>query len=567
MFKTRPLTAILQKTYQDIVRKPVFSRNSTLYTQIAFSSTENNPQKRIKLVTNKPTDKKKDLSEPISKSTPKENKLDGLVAAAFGPWWPKTDDFLDSDNVLNDLGRRVTFDMLIKPSPDQRSNMTSAEGSNDVCVLPKHVHMLASDFINNSLYNPSYGYFSKQAMIFSTNIAYQYQDIRDTSQLLEKVGQLYSDMERELEGVESIPRQIWHTPSELLKPWYGYSVANCVLQKYKNQTANIADNKRPPLVVYEIGAGNGTLMIDFLKFISTNEPQIYENMEYTVIEISTRLARKQLSRKLGTEITKPPKKISIINKSIFDWDKLDDRKCFVLVMEVIDNFSHDVVRYDYATGDPYQCLVYIDKNGDFHEVMEPVNDPNIKEYLQICSDVGHTSPVRRSSLWKKLRYQLPFCPNTTKHEYLATNMMQVCKILFSKFPNHNLVLSDFYHLPDTVEGENGPVVQTRYKGNMVPCSTFMVQPGWFDIFFPTNFELLRDIYIAISKQFESPIINQNSQEDTVQLQSERNNTTRNPQVLTHEEFAKIYADLDKTKTKSGENPMLELYKNNKFLLS
>ncbi|OMH85265.1 hypothetical protein AX774_g1190 [Zancudomyces culisetae] len=128
----------------------------------------------------------------------------------------------------------------------------------------------------------------------------------------------------------------------------------------------------------------------------------------------------------------------------------------------------------------------------------------------------------------------------------------MCKLLSTHFPKHRLILSDFYKLPDTIEGINGPVVQTRYRGNMVPCSTFRVQPGWFDIFFPTNFELLKKIYTHTRKTAASAGGSYDSEE---------------PVVLTQGEFVTKYADLSKTKTRSGENPMSMLYENNKFILT
>ena len=82
---------------------------------------------------------------------------------------------------------------------------------------------------------------------------------------------------------------------------------------------------------------------------------------------------------------------------------------------------------------------------------------------------------------------------------------------------------------------------------MVPCSTYMVHPGWFDIFFPTNFELLKDIYQLVCRSGHA--------------ESEK------IKVLQQKEFLKRYADLARTQTKSSENPMLMYYENVKFLLS
>ncbi|OLY79543.1 DNA polymerase epsilon subunit 2 [Smittium mucronatum] len=447
------------------------------------------------------------ISPLLNARKKKESKLDQLTSTLFGPWWPKAEgDFFDMD-VPIDMGKRVTSKDLFEYSKNLTKDSTD--------LIPMNVNMLARDFINNSLYNPNYGYFSKQALIFSTREGYNFGDIRDTNELLSKVGEMYKNMETELDGVDSIARQIWHTPTELLKPWYGYSIANCLLTKLKKirKEREINGMQKVPLIIYEVGAGNGTLMIDIINYVRLHEPEIYRDMEYNVIEISPRLARKQLSRKLKGHFEEVEKKINIYNKSVFDWEKKDDRVCFVLAMEVIDNFPHDVIRYDYVTEEPYQSLVYIDNDGEFVERLELANDPMIMEYLEIVSKIHYKSPLLKNPFLRKLRSSFPFAPNLTEAEYLPTSMLKMVKILFEKFPNHNLIMSDFYELPDAVEGVNGPVVQTRYMGNMVPCSSFRVQPGWFDIFFPTNFELLKKVYELIKSSQPSaggPILSQKS---------------------------------------------------------
>ncbi|PVZ98806.1 hypothetical protein BB558_005185 [Smittium angustum] len=470
-----------------------------------------------------------------------ENKVEKITSTLFGPWWPKAEGNYSEDSFLEDLGPRVTFQDLVtkKFKPEKQKSTKKNKNSFNVVedrntsVIPRHIHMLSSDFINNSLYNPDYGYFSKQALIFSSINGFNFNKIRDTNELLGKVGEMYGKMEKELDGVDAIPRQIWHTPTELLKPYYAHSIARCILEKHKKKCGSEGDSK--PLVIYEIGAGNGTLMVDIIKYIMDTEPNVFETMEYNVVEISSRLVRKQMAQKFGTKHKEITKRINIYNKSILEWNQIEERDCIVLIMEVIDNFPHDVIRYNYTTGEPYESLVYIDKDGEFHEALEPVNSPQIVEYLDVCKKVGYKSPIQEPTIFKKMRSYLPLAPNTTDHEFLPTYMYNVY----------------FYELPDSTSGVNAPVVQTRYKGNMVPCSTFMVQPGWFDIFFPVDFELLSKVYYWVYLE--------KAKKEELQMDK--------PIVLTQEEFARKYADLEKTCTKSGENPMIDLYRNNKFLIS
>jgi hypothetical protein len=62
-----------------------------------------------------------------------------------------------------------------------------------------------------------------------------------------------------------------------------------------------------------------------------------------------------------------------------------------------------------------------------------------------------------------------------------------------------------------------------------------VQQGLFDILFPTDFDVMDDMYKAL--------------------------TGRLTRVMKHEEFLKSWAFLEETETQSGDNPMLNWYKN------
>lgn len=82
--------------------------------------------------------------------------------------------------------------------------------------LPTQVRMLARDFIDNSLYNPYYGYFSKRAVIFSAgDKGFDFANIKDALRFDGVVSKRY---EQYGDDPETGPgRQIWHTPTELFK--------------------------------------------------------------------------------------------------------------------------------------------------------------------------------------------------------------------------------------------------------------------------------------------------------------------------------------------------------------
>lgn len=229
-------------------------------------------------------------------------------------------------------------------------------------------------------------------------------------------------------------------------------------------------------------------------------------------------------------------------------------------------------------------------------IWTPVTDPLITSFLKIRERLGHGPPIhrllRRSDFLRQIYRSLPFAPNLSVEEYIPTRLLSLLKSLRTHFPRHRLLLSDFSSLPDTIPGINAPVVQTRFRNTTVPCSTFMVRQGYFDIFFPTNFGRLRDMYEYIlslphSKSVEgmSPLTTSSSPLslgagffDSYQSKTGRRYPMdgvasasglpvgeRKSSVFTHAEFMATYADLSKTTLRNGENPLLDFYQNVKFL--
>ena len=89
-------------------------------------------------------------------------------------------------------------------------------------------------------------------------------------------------------------------------------------------------------MIYEVGAGNGTLMMNILDHLAATQPEVYEKTQYNIIEISSKLADRQSKRFDIREIAKRHKqRVKIINKSIFDWRERVVEPCFFIAMEVI----------------------------------------------------------------------------------------------------------------------------------------------------------------------------------------------------------------------------------------
>lgn len=422
----------------------------------------------------------------------------------------------------------------------QRFPTVTADQLRGRAERPRRVKMLMRDFIEDSLYNPQYGYFSKNVTIFSPGAPFDFGAIRDEPEFYRLLGERYTRFEDELDAEEfNETRQLWHTPTELFRPYYGEAIARYMVANYKLTLYPYHD-----LVIYEMGAGNGTLMLNILDYIRHVDPEVYARTKFRIIEVSTALASLQATRLRANASSRGhADKVEIVNKSIFDWSLYVPTPCFFLAMEVFDNFAHDVIRYDPSTEQVMQGSVLIDNQGDFYEFYSRTLDPVAARYLRVrnaaCQDrttFPHPlGPSSGSKILRKLRHSLPFAPNLSEPEYIPTRLMQFFHILATKFPSHRLITSDFHSLPQSTRGINAPVVQTRYKRQTVPVRTPLVQQGYFDILFPTDFAVMEDMYRAI--------------------------TGRLTRVMTHEEFFTRWAFVGETRMRSGENALLGWYKN------
>lgn len=435
---------------------------------------------------------------------------------------------------------------------------------------PGTVKMLSSDFIDDSLYNINYGYFAKEAVIFQPDRPFDYNHLQGKDEFMDKWLEAYDKYDREHAMVPGLPQkkaptakgvdkaakasekkegegeyqitkpslQLWHTPTELFQPFYGEALARYILVNYKMNNYPYND-----LVIYEAGAGNGTLMLNVLDYIRENDPEVYARTKYRIIEISSKLFNKQNSR-----LRKHRDKVEIINESVLEWNTTVNEPCFFIALEVWDNFSHDVIRYDNDSKQPFQGYVVVDEHNDFQEYYSPQLDVWAREFLRLRQEGktpigklrGH--PLNELYIKRKLRAMFnPLRNNLTDPEYIPTRLLKFFTILRDHFPNHQLIASDFAYFDKTIPGYNSPTVQTMYKDNMINVDTYMVEQGYFDIMFPTDFNVMNEMYKQV--------------------------TRKHSETCTHREFLEKWAETEKTVTKSGENPMLELYSNAAFLYS
>lgn len=396
--------------------------------------------------------------------------------------------------------------------------------------------VLMREFIFDSLYNHKHGYFSRNANIFHSPHPIPFKKLKDQDEYARVLKDLYAQVPQEQTNRF---HQLWHTPSELFKPFYGGAITNFLLSKAR---------KDSPFVIYEIGPGNGTMAENILTILKQNHPKIYERTEYNLIEISDQLRNKQIEKLKGhpDQIRFP--NISILNPST---EFKEERDCWVIGMEVLDNLAHDLIKFRNEDGALLEAIVHIDPMarygsipGKYWREFREASDPLIREYVEMGDFLGWKwASLKGRPLLRALERFSPIeYINPWSLEFIPTDSYRLLKNLVKCFPKHQALFSDFDVLPDTVKGHNGPVVQTRFRGVTVPCSSVLLERGLFDIFFPTNFGRLAQIHEKLRPGYSHSI-------------------------QKHSEFIKTWStadDLRTTTTRSGYNPMIQDFENVSF---
>ncbi|KAH8832262.1 hypothetical protein DL96DRAFT_1767072 [Flagelloscypha sp. PMI_526] len=126
--------------------------------------------------------------------------------------------------------------------------------------------------------------------------------------------------------------------------------------------------------------------------------------------------------------------------------------------------------------------------------------------LILHHQLGHRLPYFRlfeNSATRNFYKAIPFSASLTRPELISTRLLRLHLTLLTYFPCHGL-LSDFLSFPDTVPNTATPIspaIQTRVQGKTVTTESYLVQPGWCDIFSSTDFEGLREMsnYWALSR--------------------------------------------------------------------
>lgn len=129
--------------------------------------------------------------------------------------------------------------------------------------------------------------------------------------------------------------------------------------------------------------------------------------------------------------------------------------------------------------------------------------------------------------------------------FLPTGAFALMRLLHAHFAQHRLLLADFDMVPQPSPGRWAPIVM---RGGAATFTDYLAAPiGTTDMVFPTDFSVLAALWQALAARSGAP-----------RARAELRST---------EEFMSVYADVKRTRTRDGYNPLLRDYANTQFLLT
>ncbi|KAL0486025.1 NADH dehydrogenase [ubiquinone] complex I, assembly factor 7 [Acrasis kona] len=478
-----------------------------------------------------------------------------------------------------------------------------------------HNPVLTRDFIFESLYHKDHGYFSNisERLIFQATKA---PILNIDQQLLD-----FSRIEDEVDYVECLHdlysngRHAWGTPVELYQPWYGRAIADYII--------NTRDADKP-LIIYEIGGGNGTCALSVLNYLREYYTPIYDQSHYNIIEVSKALHEIQVERMQDAGHLHH---FTSHNLSVTDWREVIEGEVFIIALEVMDNLPHDkvVIHNNPRAAHPITqtCVIpkvgTINSRGDqvYEEVNLPLEDPHIIRYMDYMNKIEHDRELMRSlepivlfdekdtGYYEGMKDIRPFHGNLflkalkriadsavetfnnsftqgQTEYYIPTMQLMMLDVFNCYFPGHRLILADFDYLPEADKDPgiiNAPCVQRKYRSLTPKLDTkkFMqlakmkyMEGKSIDQTVRENSETT-----YVSKSFNSYLVPKGSCDiffatDFKQLQIVYDRLTqgrRGSLVMKNKQFMEKWARCERTTTKSGYNPLLKDYGNFSFFLT
>lgn len=477
---------------------------------------------------------------------------------------------------------------------------------------------LVRDVIHDALYAGDAGYFVHREVIYAPPSYIDFQNLLGKFEYTQLLARLYTASDH-----------AWLTPVLVFQPHYSYAIAKWLVRQTMTLRARGGKYSGAPLVVYEVGGGTGTNAKHILDYVKTSAPQLYRSLSYTILEISPTLSVKQTAvlaphASVARSVVADATNLAAVGIRddrpcmVVGCEVLDNMPCDKVVRMAPDTARTD--DSDILADSPSLAAqgwreVTVSADEDvaltanleegrlaFREDLRALSDPDIARTLPFVLDSGEAEGAstsgmrglldRAASLIRSVTSRLKpgasstphdgqaLAPGTLEARYVPTGTMRLLTSLQASFPRHGLWLADFDALPppavDFARSAREDHVVTRYYPAPV-CSPLVASKGGplrrtvdhptylsprrgiADIFFPTDFTALAAMVRHVRRAGGSGNVAGGTgagsgvaPDDGVRVQPSG-------------AFLAAHADVSRTRTLSGFNPLLEDYRNTRVL--
>jgi len=405
----------------------------------------------------------------------------------------------------------------------------------------------------------------------------------------------------------------WLSPFELYNPWYGHALGKYILESHVGP-AGISSNASgkgraprpdspPPLQIFELGGGSGTVASNVLDYLKQVAPDVYATTTYTIINPRQDLLASQVSM---VHLHHDEERIQHLvldfaNPDASGGDALASQDCFVIGLDLFDNLPRDKVKRN-AEGELLAAVVHaeddtsppterfcidsakddliattmrfvdyhhdLDKHGDTIHARQTASDEalDIVPFDATRADLlTSIMSVLTPGAKKGINFSRGGVLRDGKPSFIPTGAVALFQHLKQLFPKHRLLASGFDHLPASTASlsaelknvENAPLVSHSTGGDL---GSYLLDPqkelGLTDIFFASDFALLQKVYQNVM---------------TAEEQGEKKSVpheSRRTLALRSAEFATEHADIRQTAlmNHNNYNPILEDFGNIQLLL-
>jgi hypothetical protein len=305
----------------------------------------------------------------------------------------------------------------------------------------------------------------------------------------------------------------WLTPVELFKPYYSNTLANFVAanvtpteqQGDSVSTASKNARKTNMVDIIELGGGRGTNARLILDHLRETHPQVYQRVNYTIMDSSPSLLELQqevlLASGHGDKVRFEKKDMMDVAEDQIAFLSPSTRSTIVLALELFDNLPHDKIRV--RSGRPIeQAEVRRRKNGTSEELFTKLSDSLLQQVVELAPAF-----TREPLSW------------------VPTVACGVLQRLIKERPNAQLLVADFDWLPPPdrlladapnrlsqwADGE--PLVSSM---DSTDFECYLQAPKYCDILFPVNFNKLSS-FVRKAWKPQSGVVTLQKQADFLQL--------------------------------------------------